>query len=68
MTRKDYNLIASIIAYDMDDRDARVKAARAFARVLQRLNPRFDPRRFWDACCRINEYWNDGQIWDKPTD
>lgn len=67
MTRKDYELIAATIAYEMDNREARQEAARAFARQLRR-NSRFDPQRFLDACCRQTEYWNDNRIWDKPLD
>ncbi len=56
MSRKDYELIASILlelgdagALCFDDPSDRVAIALAFAKKLKRANSRFDTRRFIEA-------------------
>lgn len=57
MTRRDFEVIAAIIAYEMEGTTERAEAARAFAAGLQHLNPRFDRARFLAKCIRNNERW-----------
>ena len=54
MTRKDFQLIADIIAKMPDHapslRSQKTSTARAFAEGLKTTNPRFDADRFLAAC------------------
>lgn len=50
MTRKDFQLIASIISSVEMDYIARGKLVRAFVRKLSSTNPRFQPNTFYAAC------------------
>lgn len=65
MTRKDYEIIAATIAYDMEDFEARREAALSFADTLHIANARFDEERFLQACLRQTDewYWSDGRRW-----
>jgi len=51
MTRKDFEIVAAIIA-DLDDDGIREHVANHFARKLAATNPRFDVSRFLKACKR----------------
>lgn len=50
MSKKDYELIASIIAGMCLSKEARQYAAEAFAARLAKTNPLFDEARFLTAC------------------
>lgn len=53
MSRKDYELIARVIAgLDLGEQE-RIRIARAFAYELLNTNPRFDTARFLGACSRV---------------
>ena len=49
LTRRHFELIAEIIAKELDG-EHREKAAYAFAYCLPVTNANFDPQRFLDAC------------------
>ena len=54
MTKKDFEFIAATIAampaFSASLRDQKTSCALAFAKALQTANPKFDQRRFLDAC------------------
>jgi hypothetical protein len=49
MSRKDFELIAKIIATELEG-TPKEKAAYAFASCLKQTNAKFDPQRFLKAC------------------
>ena len=57
MNRQDA-VVASVIAYGMQDRTARAEAAFAFAAQLGQGRPRFDVAGFLRACLRQTEAWS----------
>lgn len=50
MSKKDFVAIASAICNSSLDRAAKIEAARALLEPLAKANPRFDRKRFVDAC------------------
>ena len=49
MSRKDFEMIARVIK-TIEDKNIRKETTFNFANELQNVNPRFDVRRFIDAC------------------
>jgi hypothetical protein len=49
MSRKDFEILAKCIA-EIDDERVKYEAGKAVARACFEINPRFDVKKFYEAC------------------